>query len=285
MKLDPVQQKEFMDQYEREKSTLLGLAQPAKQPTIGEQFEQGTIEKNGTLYQRGKDGSFDVLREAPEDTSQADKEKYSKLLQAEAIRLAKDAEDTEGDLSSYIDQAQKNLAGVGFQRPANDWGEVTKPQQQVQPTTVATSSGTGDISASQPTTGSGGAAPVSKQTIGAAKNLGFKPVRTPEEAAALSAGTRFITPDGRTGTARGRQQAAEPSDAGLTPESVGITPGSISSLDTDDLRYIASHPEIADQNIARLAAAELSRRNRGGRPKPSGERNPTEEEIAAYGGR
>jgi hypothetical protein len=29
MKLDPVQQQEFMDQYEREKSTLLGLAQPA----------------------------------------------------------------------------------------------------------------------------------------------------------------------------------------------------------------------------------------------------------------
>ena len=124
MKLDPVQKQEFMEQYEREKSTLMGLAQPAKTLPIGDQFDKTTIEKNGTLYQRGKDGSFDVLREPPEDTSQADKEKYAKLLQAEAIRLAKDAEDTEGDLGSYIEQAKKNLAGVGF----------AEPQRQAQPT-------------------------------------------------------------------------------------------------------------------------------------------------------
>jgi hypothetical protein len=128
MKLDPVQQKEFMDQSEKEKSTLLGLAQPAKQPTIGEQFDQGTIERGGTLYQRGRDGNFDVLREAPEDTSQADMEKYSKLLQAEAIRLAKDKEDTEGDLSSYVEQAKKNLAGVGFAEPTQAAPQQAQPQ-------------------------------------------------------------------------------------------------------------------------------------------------------------
>jgi hypothetical protein len=127
MKLDPVQQQEFMDQYEREKSTLLGLAQPAKQPTIGEQFDQGTIERGGTLYQRGRDGNFDVLREAPEDTSRADMEKYSKLLQAEAIRLAKDAEDTGGDLSSYVEQAKKNLAGVGFAEPTQAAPQQPQP--------------------------------------------------------------------------------------------------------------------------------------------------------------
>lgn len=70
MTLDPAQEKEFMEQYESEKRELLGLAQPARQPSIEEQFAQNTFESGGTLYQRGKDGGFDVLREAPEDPSQ-----------------------------------------------------------------------------------------------------------------------------------------------------------------------------------------------------------------------
>lgn len=49
-------------------------------------------------------------------------------------------------------------------------------------------------------------AAASQQTIETATRLGFKLVRTPEEVAALPAGTRFITPDGRTGTAKGRSK-------------------------------------------------------------------------------
>jgi hypothetical protein len=70
------QRAEYENQYLENKNRILSMAVPRPQPSLDEDFSKNVMEKDGVMYQRGKNG-FEVLRE-PKDTSKQDEKQVER---------------------------------------------------------------------------------------------------------------------------------------------------------------------------------------------------------------
>lgn len=128
MKLDEAGQAEYMAKYEQETAALRRLAQPKAELSVGDDFAKNTLEKDGTLYQRTKDGGFDVLKKGPEEQEAKRTEQYQADSQAHGKEVLKEAQRLQGedfkanakaskDLATYVEQAKSNLEAAGVKAP------------------------------------------------------------------------------------------------------------------------------------------------------------------------
>jgi len=133
---DEFQQKEGMAEYETRKRALLGLAQPRKQLSPDEFYNQNVTQQGRSKYQYIPGKGLDLLPEAPDPTAElnkqltADSDKSAKYVYDESIRLAKEA--GEEDVSPYVERAKKNLTAAGFRIPVFDqqtWNDLSGASQ------------------------------------------------------------------------------------------------------------------------------------------------------------
>jgi hypothetical protein len=154
MELDPVQQQEFREKYEKQKRDLLSFARPVAKMSPEEEFQKSTFEKDGTTYQR-TDKGFDVLKDGQaeqqkqQEKLQAEQQKRQQELVSDAKKLMSEKDDEDnpkyksfGEALQKAD-AMRREADAFFTPPASQQTQpngtfsglpaVTEPQQAAPP--------------------------------------------------------------------------------------------------------------------------------------------------------
>lgn len=118
---DAAQRAQFERTYWEEKNKILSRARPVQRPSKEDDFNQNVMEKDGVLYQRGKNG-WDVLRDKP-DTSKEDQRKQS-WLDKRADDLMKQEND---------DGTPRYTPDAASRKATQDWAAREKGFQPPQP--------------------------------------------------------------------------------------------------------------------------------------------------------